>query len=81
MPGIPPTAGEQSEEWLTGKQYLDMSLLDRVDQEQEAEPRLNPAECGREEAAASTLFTEFLGLDRLSQRVVNQYVDLIPLDA
>ena len=52
MPGIPPTAGEQSEEWLTGKQSLDMSLLDRVDQEQEAEPRLNPAECGREEAAA-----------------------------
>ena len=43
---------EQSEEWLTGKQCLDMSLLDRVDQEQEAEPRLNPAECGREVAAA-----------------------------
>ena len=31
---------EQSEEWLTGKQDLDMSLLDRVDQEKEAELRL-----------------------------------------
>ena len=30
---------EQSEEWLTGKQYLDMSLLDMMDQEQKAELR------------------------------------------
>lgn len=48
----PPMAGEQSEEWLTGRQYLDMSLLDKMDQEQEAELRLNRAECGREVAAA-----------------------------
>jgi len=31
---------EQSEEWLTGRQYLDMALLENPDQEKEAEPRL-----------------------------------------
>ena len=30
---------EQAEEWLTGKQYLDMSLLEELDQEKEAELR------------------------------------------
>ncbi len=30
---------EQSEEWLTGKQYLDMSLLENLNQENEAERR------------------------------------------
>ncbi|MBA7551539.1 IS256 family transposase ISCARN68 [subsurface metagenome] len=43
---------EQAEEWLTGKQYLDMSLLDSVDQEQEAELRQDPAESGVKVAAA-----------------------------
>jgi len=34
---------EQSEEWLTGRQYLDMTLLEKPDQEKEAEPRLEVA--------------------------------------
>jgi len=34
---------EQSEEWLTGKQYLDMSLLEKLNRDQEAEPRLEMA--------------------------------------
>ncbi len=34
---------EQSEEWLTGKQYLDMSLLEEVNHEQGAELRLDVA--------------------------------------
>jgi len=39
MHGIPPTAGEQAEEWLTGRQYLDMTLLEKLNQEQEAKLR------------------------------------------
>jgi putative transposase len=31
---------EQAEEWLTGRQYLDMSLLEEVNHEEEAKPRL-----------------------------------------
>ena len=31
---------ERSEEWLTGRQYLDMTLLDKTDQEKEAKSRL-----------------------------------------
>ena len=38
--GTPPVAGEQSEAWLTGKQYLDMTLLEKLNQEQEAKLRL-----------------------------------------
>ncbi len=34
---------EQSEEWLTGKQYLDMTLLENPDQEQEKELRQDAA--------------------------------------
>ncbi len=34
---------EQSEEWLTGRQYLDMTLLEKPNQEKEAEPRLEVA--------------------------------------
>jgi len=34
---------EQSEEWLTGRQYLDMTLLEKPNQEKEAGPRLEVA--------------------------------------
>jgi len=34
---------EQAEEWLTGRQYLDMSLLARGDHKQEADLKLDPA--------------------------------------
>jgi len=30
---------EQAEEWLTGRQYLDMTLLEELNQEQEAKLR------------------------------------------
>ena len=75
--GTTPVAGEQFEERLTGWQYLDMSLLEDVNQEQEAEPRQNPAPCGGELAAASTPFyrsfrtwSHHLGMNKLFMGII-----------
>jgi len=38
---------EQAEEWLTGRQYLDMSLLERGNHKQEADLKLDPRRYGR----------------------------------
>ena len=35
---------EQAEEWLSGRQYLDMSLLKRENHKQEADLKLEAAE-------------------------------------
>ena len=45
---------EQAEEWLTDRQYLDMSLLKRENHKQEADLKLDPAPW-RGEAAESFL--------------------------
>ena len=47
------------ERWLAGGQYLDISLLKRLNQEHEAELKL-------ETAMAGAHFTELSGLDRYS---------------
>ena len=45
---------EQAEEWLTGRQYLDISLPERGNHKQEADLKLDPAPW-RGEAAESFL--------------------------